>query len=102
MKIKVLSEGKNELKIEIEGESHTFCNALQTFLLEDENVELAGYTIQHPLTSNPIFYVRTKGDRKPVDALNDAAKKILEKNEELKQKFMKAVEKFTSEHQGKV
>ena len=102
MKIKVLSEGKNELKIEIEGESHTFCNALQTFLLEDENVELAGYTVRHPLTSNPIFYVRTKGDRKPIDALNDAAKKILEKNEELKQKFMKAVEKFTSEHQGKV
>lgn len=102
MKVKVVSYGKNELKIEIEGEDHTLCNTLQTFLLEDESVELAGYTIQHPLTSNPILYVRSKGNRKPIDALNDAAKKILERNEELKQAFMEAVEKFTSEHSDKV
>ncbi|MEM2875525.1 MAG: DNA-directed RNA polymerase subunit L [Candidatus Bathyarchaeia archaeon] len=102
MKINVISRGSNELKIEIEGEDHTFCNVLQNVLLEDESVDLAGYRIDHPLTSNPVFYVRTRGDRKPIDALKDAAKKILRTNEELRQAFIKAIEEFSSRHQGRV
>ena len=65
-------------------------------------MELAGYTIPHPLTSNPVFYVRMKGKRKPVDALRKAAEKLMSLNDELKQSFLKAVEDFTSERQGKV
>ena len=102
MKINVVQKEENELKIEIEGEDHTFCNALQTVLFEDEDVELAGYTISHPLTSNPVFYVRMKGKRKPVDALREAAEKLISLNEELKRSFIKVVEEFTSENRGKV
>ena len=55
MKINILKKTKNELKIEIEGEGHTFCNLLQDALLEDKSVEMAGYDIPHPLQANPSY-----------------------------------------------
>lgn len=61
VKIKVLKKTGNELKIEVEGAGHGLCNLLQKKLLEDENVDMAGYDVPHPLVSNPIIYVRMKG-----------------------------------------
>ena len=81
MKIKVLRKSENELKIEIEGTTHGLCNLLQKRLIEDKNVDFAGYDIPHPLASNPIVYVRMKGNAKPEDALIKAVGKILEANE---------------------
>ena len=81
MKIKVLKKSENELKIEIEGTTHGLCNLLQKRLLEDKNVDFAGYDIPHPLASNPIVYVRMKGNAKPEDALIKAIGKITEANE---------------------
>lgn len=81
MKIKVLKKSENELKIEIEGTTHGLCNLLQKRLLEDKTVDFAGYDIPHPLASNPIVYVRMKGNAKPEDALIKAVGKILEANE---------------------
>ncbi|MEM3700434.1 MAG: DNA-directed RNA polymerase subunit L [Candidatus Bathyarchaeia archaeon] len=89
MKIKTLKKTSNELKIEVEGVGHTLCNLLQKRLLEDENVDLAGYDIPHPLASNSIIYVRTKGNVKPEEALL----KALEKAREMNEKFRKEVEK---------
>jgi DNA-directed RNA polymerase subunit L len=91
MKVNVLNKTKNELKIELEGAGHTICNLLQRKLLEDENVDLAGYDIPHPLASNPILYVRTKGDVKPEDALLEAVRKILDVSEEFSQELKKAL-----------
>jgi len=81
MKINVLKKSGNELKIEIEGTTHGLCNLLQTRLLEDKNVDFAGYDIPHPLASNPIIYVRMKGNAKPEDALIKAISKVREVNE---------------------
>jgi DNA-directed RNA polymerase subunit L len=91
MKVNVLNKTKNELKIELEGAGHTICNLLQRKLLEDENVDLAGYDIPHPLASNPILYVRTKGDVKPEDALLEAVRKILDVSEEFSQELKRAL-----------
>ena len=91
MKVKVLKKEKNELKIEIEGAGHGLCNLLQKRLLEDEQVDVAGYDVPHPLASNPVLYIRMKGDAKPEDALIMAAKKAREANKafstELKKSF---------------
>lgn len=80
MNVKVLKKTADEMKIEIEGEGHTFCNLLAQMLLEDEAVETANYTIKHPLISNPVVYVRMKEGRKPArmpqTALREAAEKI--------------------------
>jgi len=89
MKVNVLKKTGNELKIEIEGVGHTLCNLLQRKLLEDENVDVAGYDIPHPLASNPVIYVRTKGDVAPEEALLKAVDRLLEISEE----FGKALEK---------
>jgi len=94
MKIRLLRSESNELRIEIAGEGHTFCNMLQKALLEDETVEMAGYDIPHPLMTKSIIYVRTKGKRRPESALRDAARKLQEKSGELR----KALEKAFEEH----
>ncbi|MGD0995791.1 MAG: DNA-directed RNA polymerase subunit L [Candidatus Bathyarchaeia archaeon] len=81
MKINVLKKSGNELKIEIEGGTHGLCNLLQKRLLEDKTVDFAGYDVPHPLVSNPIIYVRMKGNAKPEDALIKAVEKIRESND---------------------
>ncbi len=89
MKINVLNKTERELKIEIIGADHGICNLLQKKLLLDENVDLAGYDVPHPLASSPIIYVRVKGKSKPQNTLLTAAKKAIADNDE----FIKALEK---------
>jgi len=82
MKVTILERKSNELKVEIEGEGHTFCNVLQKALLEDDTIEMAAYDIPHPLISHPIVYVRTKGRRNPEIALREAVEKIQRRSRE--------------------
>jgi len=91
LKINVLKKTDKELKIEIEGAGHSVCNLLQTKLLEEKNVDMAGYKIPHPLASNPVIYVRTKGAAKPEDALRKAAEKALEANAAFAKELEKAL-----------
>lgn len=102
--VKVLEKEKNELKIEVEGEGHTFCNVVQKALLKDDRVELAGYNIPHPLIASPIIYVRTKGRGKPEAVLRDAAKEVLKNTKEFRKSFEKALRswKEPSEASGRV
>ena len=93
MNVTILKRTENELKIEVEGAGHTICNLLQKRLLEDENVELAGYDIPHPLTPVPVIYVRTKGKVKPEEALLKALEKAREMNEEFGKALQKALKK---------
>lgn len=87
MRVKILKKTPNELKLEIEGSEHAFCNLLQKRLLEGENVDLAGYDIPHPLVSNSIFSVRTKGNVKPEEALRKAVKRTLKLNKDFRKEF---------------
>jgi len=90
VKINILKKTKNELKIEIEGEGHTFCNLLQDALLEDKSVEMAGYDIPHPLVAKPILQLRTRADRSPERALLKALDRIGQVSNEFLQEFQKA------------
>jgi len=91
MEVKVLSKSKNEIRIEIVGEDHTFCNLLQNFLLQDKNVELAGYDQPHPLIRSSIVYLKTKRETSPEKTLLSALSSIQELNKEFSEKFGKAV-----------
>jgi len=91
MEVKVLQKTKNELKIEIVGEDHTFCNLLQSVLLQDKNVEIAGYDQPHPLIRSSIVYVRTKRDVSPEKTLLSALENIKDLNKEFNAKFEQAV-----------
>ena len=76
MKINIIHQSKNELRIELVGEGHSFSNALQSILLKDDTIEFVGYNISHPLLSSPVLSIRTKGRRRPENALIDAAKSL--------------------------
>lgn len=91
MEVKVLQKTKNELKIEIAGEDHTFCNLLQNVLLQDKNVEIAGYDQPHPLIRSSIVYVRTKRDVSPEKTMLSALANIKDLNKEFNEKFERAV-----------
>ncbi len=97
MNVKVLAKTPDELRLEIEGEGHTFCNVLQKALLEDETVETASYDIPHPLVSSPIVYVKMRENRKPEKrpetALKEVAEKIRGQTKEFRVSFEKALEK---------
>ncbi len=94
MKIRVLDRTLNELRVEIEGEGHTFCNALQKALLENDAVEMASYDVPHPLVSSPIVYVRTKKRRSPEAALRKAAEKIRQRSRDFKETFEEALREW--------
>jgi DNA-directed RNA polymerase subunit L len=92
MEVKVVSKTKTELKIEIIGEDHTFCNLLQNVLLNDKNVEIAGYDQPHPLIRSSIIYLRTKREVSPEKVLLNALENLKDMNKEFDEKFSKAVE----------
>jgi DNA-directed RNA polymerase subunit L len=93
MKVKALNKTANELKIEVEGVGHTICNMLQKRLLEDAHVESAGYEVPHPLASNSIIYIRTKGKIKPEQVLLGALEKIRENNKEFGKELQRVLKK---------
>lgn len=94
MRLKVLKRTPEEMKIEVEGEGHIFCNLLESVLLEDEDVEFASYDITHPLISKPVVSVRTKKGKKPEEALKGAVEKILQRGKELSEGFDKALKEW--------
>jgi DNA-directed RNA polymerase subunit L len=91
MKVNVLKKNENELKIEIQGADHDLCNLLQKKILLDENVDLGGYDVPHPLASSPIIYIRMKGKHKPETTLISAAKKAIKDNEAFGKELEKAL-----------
>jgi len=69
MHVKILEKDKNFLKLEIEGEGHTLFNFIQSLLLHEKEVEIAGYNKPHPFMENFILYLRTKGETAPEEVL---------------------------------
>ncbi|WP_455279997.1 RpoL/Rpb11 RNA polymerase subunit family protein [[Eubacterium] cellulosolvens] len=90
MRIKTIKKTKDELKLEIEGEGHTFCNLLQNTLVEDRSVKIAGYDTPHPLTEKSIIYIKVKKDSNPRKALERALNKISQRTDEFLTEFKKA------------
>ncbi|MFH0797863.1 MAG: DNA-directed RNA polymerase subunit L [Candidatus Woesearchaeota archaeon] len=88
MKINIIDHTSNRLKFELEGKSHTLCNALSSELWNDKDVAVAGYTLDHPLIGSSILIVETtKGD--PKKALLSAIDRLKKKNKE----FLSAMKK---------
>lgn len=70
MKLNKVEEKKNLLKVELEGESHTFPGLLCSECEADQ----VSYNIEHPLTSSPVV---TVVDNSPKAALLNASKKVV-------------------------
>ena len=90
MKINWIAEEKTHLEFELQGEDHTFCNAIRRELWEGDDLNLAAYRIAHPLVSEPKLVVDTqKSDAKK--ALLAAIDSLRKKNKTLKESFQKAL-----------
>ena len=92
LKLNVIKHEGNELRIELVGEGHSFCNALQSVLLRDDTLEFVGYNISHPLVASPTFYIRVKGRRDPYRALLDAAETLKKELSQIQKTFQEALE----------
>ena len=79
--MKVIKDTKNELELEITGETHTLCNSLRKTLMEDKDVESAAYVISHPIVGQPVLYIKAKNPKK---SLKKAAETIKKQSQEFK------------------
>jgi len=78
MNFKIIEESKEKLIFELEGETHTFCNALKKELQGTKGVTVVAYKIDHPLVGVPRFQLETKGVD-PKKAIKDALKSLKKK-----------------------
>ena len=74
-KMKIIKDTKNELEIEITGETHTLCNVLRKTLMADKEVESAAYSIDHPIVGEPVLYIKAKNPRKSLKKAAETMKK---------------------------
>lgn len=91
MKVTKMDGNNEEIQLEVKGEGHTFCNALQNFLLKDPAVEFSGYKITHPLVGEPILNIRTNSEKRPEQSAMDAATTLQEELDEIKTTFTKTI-----------
>lgn len=90
MEINVIEHSKNRLKFELVGRSHTLANALSKELWNDKDIEVAGYTLGHPLVKNSaVMIVETSGSD-PKKALLAAIARLKKRNKEFISNFKKA------------
>ena len=90
MELEVISSDKNSLEFYLQGERHTFSNLLKSRLLEDKDVEMVSYMLEHPTSTKSRFILKTSG-KTPKKAIEDAAKKIEEELEEFEKLAKKAL-----------
>ena len=87
MKVKVLENKTNELKLEID--DSTICEALRKELWEDKTLVQASYSRKHPI-ENPILLIQTEG-KSAKKALQDAIARLEKKSEEFAKSIKAAV-----------
>lgn len=85
MEIKVLSNSKDEIQVEID--SVTIVEILRVYLNKDSSVSLAVWKREHP-TKNPMILVRTKG-KTAKKAMDDAVSAIVKDLDKLETDFKK-------------
>ena len=83
MEMKLLSEDKNAIKVEISGPDDTVLNLLVSELLKETDVAEASYNVGHPDIDKPFLYLKTK-KTKPQTALRKAAEALAEQYQDVR------------------
>lgn len=73
MKLNIVSDDDGILEMAVGGEGHTLLNLLQSSLLANEKVKMAGYSKPHPLMDRSVLYVHMKEGEDYREALLSAA-----------------------------
>lgn len=75
MKLEFLVDEKNHIELILNGEDHSFANALREKILEEKGVEFVSVTREHPTAAWPKLVLKTKG-RPARELLTDAVKAL--------------------------
>jgi DNA-directed RNA polymerase subunit L len=94
VKINIIKQEGNTLELEFSGEGHTLLNLLQSSLLEDSNVEMAGYTKPHPLMDRSRLFIKLKKIDNHLELLSRASKNAQDKLSEFLLSFEKSLLDF--------
>ncbi len=86
MEVKILTNDKNVLEMELNGADQSLAQLLAEKLTEDKDVEFASYKVEHPLVGEPKLYVKTKK--------GEPGKLVLEKLEEIRKEVADFREQF--------
>ncbi len=89
MKLKVIENRKDKVKLEVSGETHTLLNLLR------ENAWRAGarqasYIVKHPYMTQPVIIAMSKNPKK---TLSDAAQTIIDDVKDFEKEFKRAFKK---------
>jgi len=91
VKINIVKQEGNYMEMEFSGEGHTLLNLLQESLLEDNNVEMAGYSKPHPLMDRSKLIIRLKRGERHLDTIKKAVAKADGKLDEFLDEFEKSL-----------
>lgn len=94
MNLRVIENEDTELRIEVEGEDHTFMNVLKGALLETEGVAAATYDMnpeQSGGQTDPVLTIKTEGTTDALDALEAGAERVIEKANALSDAYDAAI-----------
>lgn len=89
MEVNVLKDEKDELQIEFLETDEGFLNLVKDAVWQQSGVEFAGFRMEHPETSKPIFIIKSKG-KKAKDIWNSAVEAVSDEIE----KFGKELKKI--------
>jgi DNA-directed RNA polymerase subunit L len=91
MKINIVKREKGFIEFNFSGEGHTLLNLLQSSLIEDENVEMAGYSKPHPLMDRSKLFVKLKKGDDVLGVIKKAAENADAKLNDFKSQFEKSL-----------
>ena len=91
MKINIVKREKGFIEFNFSGEGHTLLNLLQSSLIEDKNVEMAGYSKPHPLMDRSKLFVRLKKGDDVLGVIKKAAENADAKLNDFKSQFEKSL-----------
>ncbi len=81
--IKVEKLSDRELTIKLIGEDHTMGNLISKYVLNHPNVQIAAYSIDHPLTEHPKVMLVTDNSIKPLEVLKEVINEVINTVEKL-------------------
>ncbi|MBD3156165.1 MAG: hypothetical protein GF368_05995 [Candidatus Aenigmarchaeota archaeon] len=91
MEVKKIKEKDNNWVLELEGESKTFANLIREELWNSEGVVEAAAIQEHPYMDQPKLFLKMEGRYSHTKALEDTAKRIEIKLQELEKEFSRAL-----------
>jgi DNA-directed RNA polymerase subunit L len=91
MKINITKQEKGYMELDLSGEGHTLLNLIQSSLLEDKDVEMAGYSKPHPLMDRSRLFIKLRKGDDMLDVLKRAADRADGKLDDFLEKFEKSL-----------